>query len=787
MIVPTSQALDPSVPGLGTAMRRDALIELLAGHLPECRDGLEVVDARVVDVQYAPGRDARVLWKLNLHDRATGRTGRQLAYVKALRRDEPAPAEPRALVERYRTLRTQKGLEREVPLRTPWLHVCSSHVVVHAFPLDPILPTLLEVANPLATRDALHRAWHPRGVRVRRVRIDPLSYTPEARAALRYEVLAEDKETGLPELRRLVGKLDARRSPTRLFAGHWAVWRRTLGRVAVAPPAGYLAITRLSLQEFLTGTRLSDLAGTGAFIGHVRETARAIARVHSLTLPLLSTRGLEKEMAAAGRWIRVLSRLRPGRAAGIEAIGRRLHDELAARLRVAGTVHGDFHLANVLADEHGVTLIDWDQVAHGDPMVDVGRVLASLRVSSLRIHGTIDGFADVQEGFLSAYLDATHDDERRARLFEAIALLVAAAAPFRLQRDGWEQGAELMLDEVERTLDLSRRGRPHAVGVAPPPKDEVPFAERPSWAVDRPYAQALLVPVVQQAYGPDIEVTECVGSLAEQRRHRLHVRWIVKGFRGRERWRRSLHGIGFVDDSGRGRLRRLEIAAGALASHPDALQVPRPVGHLGPLSLLVLETRPGGARLRVVRPAAGLDVVQHAAVALARLHSVQMDLGKVREAGRLLRAVRRRVDRLVARHAQASAARGVLEKLEAALPCGPEGRAPIVVGLRARHLRIAEGRVALALCEDVLMGEPLVNAGELAAELSAAALDSGLDPSSSAGPFRRAYAEMAGCAESDVAAFEALGLLAMMCRRAVKCPDDDRVGAALAYAAWLIR
>ncbi len=208
-----------------------------------------------------------------------------------------------------------------------------------------------------------------------------------------------------------MGKLHVRRPPARLFAGHWAVWRKSMGRVSIAPPVGYVAVAQLSLQEFLAGTRLSDLADRATFQAQLRETARGIGHVHSLLLPLLTVRGVEKELTAVDRWIGILSQIRPAYAGRLEHIGRRLRREVEERMRITGTVHADFHLANVLADDRGVTFIDWDQAAHGDPMVDVGRVLASLRVSSLRVHGTLDGFADAEESFLRAYLDHTGEDE----------------------------------------------------------------------------------------------------------------------------------------------------------------------------------------------------------------------------------------------------------------------------------------------------------------------------------------------------------------------------------------
>jgi len=771
---------DPDLPGLSLALDRDAFLGLLADKFPECRDNPRD-DARIVDVQYVRGRSAHVLWKLSARDSETARTGRQFVFAKALRRDDPAPAEPVDLVRRYREMRARNDMTGAMPLSTPWLFIPGAQLIVHAFPLDPVLPSLIDAADPPAMKEALHRIWQPQRLRVRRVRIETLSYTPEQRAALEYEVFVEDKDTGAPRSRRLVGKLDVRGSPARQFAGHWAVWRRTLGRVSIAPPAGYLAVMGLTLQEFVSGVRLSDIAGAGAFLDQMRAAARAIAVVHSLNLPMRSERGLEKEMGVVKRWIGLLTGLRPARAKSLRRLGERLHSELAERMRMTATVHADFHLANVLADGDRVTIIDWDQVARGDPMIDVGRVLASLRVSSMRVNGTLAGLAGAEEVFLEAYLDQTKDDERRARLFEAVSLLVAAAAPFRLQRQGWEASADLMLDEAERTLQLSLNG-PRLVSAAGQQKRELPFSERADWALDPPYAQALLTPIVQEAYGTDIEITETLAELVEHGDSRLQVRWSLKGYKGKERWASQLEGLGFCDDSGRGRLRRFTICGEALRLHPNALGIPRALGHLGPLALQVLKAPGGRPLLSLIGGADEAAAIGATAHALAEFHGLKLDLGKERETNRDVSAIGRRVQRLQATgHPQARAALEIFAQLTPSLAEIGERRAPTLKGLSLRELCVEGTGAGAALVHDVLLAEPLLAAGDLTAQLFAHALEQGV-AASAAEKFHEAYLRASRESEQALALFEALALLWRACRRGMKDVADPLPAQLLAAA-----
>ncbi|HVS16645.1 MAG TPA: phosphotransferase [Thermoanaerobaculia bacterium] len=748
----------PAFPGLPLALDPDGLRGLLSETLPECREGLGIERVSILNVQYHPQQRCSVLYALKLRRREGGRSLVQWLTAELLPAGDSPPPPDRRLAARYRASGGR-------PLRSPVLHLPAAHLVCYAFPYDPALPALVDACDPRLLREQLGRSWRTRGVRPRDIDVAPLGYTPGARAALALEVLSESRDSGLPELRRLVGKLDRQRSAATVFARGWAVWREARRRVHLAPPVGYLPGPDLSLQERLYGERLSDQAGTGEFIGHVRQLARGVAALHDMALPMPSRRASLQCVKAVHRWSGVLAELRPRERQRALALRDRLTRELESRARITGPLHGDLHPSNVLVCDGRVALIDLDNMVLGDRLLDVGRFLSALRTSSLRIDGTLDGLADAREAFLEQYLRQTGEDERRARLFEAAALLTSAATGFRLQRAGWEETADRLIDECERNLVLAGAGS--SGGGAGVSSSRVRGSsanggrvDRVGWAVDGQYVGALLAPSVRRAY--DVELDGCRVQLRGET-HRYHrLRYVLTGWRRGERWKATLDGFLWRDRSGRSENERLAALRESLGAEGGAPLLPRPVAYLPELRLQVLENHTGRPLLELLgdgdrrRLEEAVDIVGRA---LASLHATPIELGKERAPAVELDGLRSAAASGVAESARARAiAEAVLENAERAVADDGGRRGPVLRGLSPRKLRMVGRRVAVLDVADATMGHPFLDAADLVAELVAAHPAAG-DAHRVAERFRAAYLADEPDQHERIQAFEAAALL----------------------------
>lgn len=739
---------DPALPGLATAIDVAAVLELLQRELPECGRDVDLVDGTVVDVRYEPGTDCTLLYNLKFRDRCTQRHARQLVSARVLAAEVEPPGVPDDVAEAYRRL-------PKLPMRTARLFLPGQRALFMPFPVDPTMPWLVGAVDPARLERDLQRMGEGDGRRVRGVDVEVLGYAPRSRAAFRYAVDFRERGSTGARTRPLIAKTHVTKDPGRLFAGHWALWEAAAGAVGLARPVGLVASLRLTLQEQVGGERLGGLAGSESFAELARKTGGALARFHALSLPLTRSRGPDYERRVLRRWSGVLQSIHPALGARVRRLQGRIAAELRDRTRPSGPVHGDFHHTNVLVDGGDVTFIDLDEMAYGDPLVDVGRLLASFRIPSLRVFGDPAALADAGGAFLEEYLQRAGAQERDVRLFEAASLFIAAVSAFRIQRRDWGEEVPLLVDEAERAFQRA------LVGSVRTPREErsrqvETLDDQVRWAADATYVQARLAPYLRDDYG--VELTRCRSAFRRRAQGVCQLRYELSGWRGEERWRGRFEGLIRAGRDGGGLARRLEAVREGLEGCPEAPLLPRPVVFLAPLCLLVLEL-PGGAPLTALLdrpdgPAAGERVAR----ALAALHGSGLELRRSRGLDRELASTERRLSHLAAAGLPDSAEL-LAEVRERAEGAGAAAR-PSLNALDVRHVCCNGERVGVRKVDVPVLSHPLIGVGRLLAGIELLGLEGGrratLDAFSER--FRCAYAEATGSV-GDVAAFEALALL----------------------------
>lgn len=751
--------VDSALPGLAAALDPQAMRDALRSTLPEARDTVQIENVAVADVRYDPGQGAELLYRVKVRELETKKSSRVL-LVGVLGKGEP-PAPPAELLERYHA--------EPRPLRTPQLWLPDLQLTLRAFPLDAELPMLADALDPRRVRDALSALWRRRDVRLRDVHVEALGYTPHNRAAFYYETLAEDRHSGIPEMRRIIAKMHGKKTAERLFAGSWALWRAVSSQCRLAPPLGYLPTLGVTLQEQVRGERLGALASDPTFTRRMRQTARALVALHDASVPLATRRKPDEEARVVHRWSHVLRAIRPDLA---EHVGR-LRDQLAAALeqhvQLKGAVHADFHHTNVLVADEGITIIDLDEMAYGDPLLDVGRFLASLRIPSLRTFGNLDGLAEAREQFLEEYLRHKHEDVRRVRLFEAACLFTAAASSFRIQRQDWYEEVGLLIEEAGTVF---RSARHRTAAAAQRTRDPAPFpvVERSRvWARDPVYMRTVLGDAIAANYGdkPD--------SFAV-RKHEDHelARYQLKGKENGTRWSVVLAALP-VPTGSAAVARRIELLRAALAEHPEAPYFPRPLCYVRQLGVLIVEAPRGEKLSRLLLTAQAGSSVERFARALATLHRTTVLLDKSRAWTDELKHLERRVRQIEAiRPDLFKQALELVQEVSRRTASLPMAVAPALNTVRPRDILVHEERVIFARVDDPLLGTSVADVADFCARVTLAGLRTETPRTGEVKDrFRAAYQAAGGMDLDKADAIEAAALLRLACTQAEKNRDQQ--------------
>ena len=218
---------------------------------------------------------------------------------------------------------------------------------------------------------------------------------------------------------------------------------------AVGRPIVYLSNHRLLVQEEVPGIRLREILIRGDEVTPaVRKAARALAVLH-LDHGFTSRRRLPRAEIASLGGVResleqTFSHLRPELEEIVGAVAAGLE---GGPLR---PVHCDLGLEHILLDGDRIALIDLDDFAEADPMLDVARVLSQITVMSVRSLLPRDRVRKAARVFAEEYFARVPDAWRaRLPLYYANALLRGAVGVTRRPGPSVQEEVEALVKEAK--------------------------------------------------------------------------------------------------------------------------------------------------------------------------------------------------------------------------------------------------------------------------------------------------------------------------------------------------
>lgn len=157
-----------------------------------------------------------------------------------------------------------------------------------------------------------------------------------------------------------------------------------------------------------------------------------LARIHELDLAAIGLADLASHKPYAerqlNRWSQQWDRTRSRELAALDRLTERLRRAVPAQREIT-LVHGDFHIRNIIIDPHGGEIravLDWELCTLGDPLADMGSLLAYWPAPGERPTDSfalcaLPGFPS--RGELAAdYLGVTGRDEKALAFWHALGL-----------------------------------------------------------------------------------------------------------------------------------------------------------------------------------------------------------------------------------------------------------------------------------------------------------------------------------------------------------------------------
>lgn len=410
---------DPNLPGLAMLLDPEALAATLKTALPTAK----VNNVRPTYVRYKPGTSCLVAYRLRMAEREID------FYAKAF--NLAATQNKVNKDRRYQRARGTLGIGA--------LLLEDIGLVIYDFPYDRRLKGLDRLVKTDLRRRLLSKLL-PNRPDLWEATLRSLRYKPERRYVAQLRGKAGQPEAMLKVYNE--NDYDLINRNNQAFA--------SLPGLQVTPWLGHLPRRCMFVLQWLPGQPLDQALQKPNFkASRVRLVGATLAALHTQKLKQLTERSREAEVIALRSAAASVAAVCPHLAKRAYDLANRLSVGLLAAPPLHAPIHGDFSADQVLLTAEGVTFLDFDRAAHGDPAADLGSFIAQLEsrviTGSLSPNQSMVLIDELLAGYRS---ENSGDLPSRVHLYTAASLLQLAPHPFRNRAPDWPEQTQTILERI---------------------------------------------------------------------------------------------------------------------------------------------------------------------------------------------------------------------------------------------------------------------------------------------------------------------------------------------------
>lgn len=388
------------------------VVTLLQAELPDCKSGnWQITRCSIQHPRYKtylnPASHHKAFLALAYHldgiNLKTKRFDSRIVYVKAYLGKRSF-----AEYEQARAALAEAG-------QSALLHLADYGMVLWCFPNDPQLPSLPKLLDANAMQ-----GYFSEGLladKPDKVAIKIINYRPEIRCTCRYDIaFASGQYTTL------YGKTFADNNGAEIYQRQLTLSQSGQANSTNKPLSSGFTIAKPLLYDADIHTLwLEGLAGSpllAMLVGDnakpiLKQIAKNIAAFHTGYLPNLPVLTELDLLAEIKKKAAKLCLAYPNNAAPLQRIIQHLNEQFATLPVVPdGLLHADFHIQQLLQCEDGsLALFDFDELAIGNPLVDVTNFAADLYRHQLGVEFTnnlTQAFFAYYQHFSQVPLNVTH-------------------------------------------------------------------------------------------------------------------------------------------------------------------------------------------------------------------------------------------------------------------------------------------------------------------------------------------------------------------------------------------